>query len=147
MREESGRSLIEIVGVLALGVAMIVAGYMMYKTIDQRQKRLIASETIEDVAKKVKILYEYSGYPDTIKLSDLVDAGAISNQIAPIGTGWKITGPDDETFLIKIEGLSFDECEYFIIKKAEWAEKVYANNENSSECKTTGKNSVFFKAH
>lgn len=146
MREESGRSLIEIVGVLAIGVAMIVAGYAMYKTIDQRQKRLVASETIEDVAKKVKILYEYAGYPEDDCLNALVDAGALENKKAPIGSGWSIKQYGDATqFQIEITGLTYDECSYFKIKKADWAQEVYVNGK-SGECKKDSNNKIQFIA-
>ena len=37
MREESGRSLIEIIGVLAIGAIMVSATYSMYHTTNQKQ--------------------------------------------------------------------------------------------------------------
>ena len=56
MREESGRSLIEIIGVLAIGAIMVSAAFSMYKTSNQRQKRLIATETMRDIVTKTKTL-------------------------------------------------------------------------------------------
>ena len=88
MKEESGRSLIEIVGVLAIGVIMIAAAYNMYKTIDQRQKRMVAYEDVKEVARKTKILYEYSGY-DNVSINKLVSAEALSSNKAPIGS-WSL---------------------------------------------------------
>jgi hypothetical protein len=49
MKEQSGRSLIEIVGVLAIGVIMIASAYNMYRSIDQRQKRMIAYEDVKEI--------------------------------------------------------------------------------------------------
>ena len=124
MRQESGRSMLEIVGVLAIGVIMIASAYNMYKSIDQRQKRLVASETIEDVAKKTKILYEFSGYTG-VSITKLVNKGAISDARPPIGSSWKLESvADGEKFQIVLNGLTYDECEYFLIKKADWAESI-----------------------
>ena len=73
MKEQSGRSLIEIIGVLAIGTIMIVAAYRVYNTIDQRQKRMIASDTLEDVAKKTKLLYGMAeSYPADLNIAKLL---------------------------------------------------------------------------
>lgn len=139
MKEQSGRSLIEIVGVLAIGVIMIAAAYNMYKSIDQRQKRLIAYEEIADVAKKTKILYEFSGYRDAT-IENLVAKGAISNKRSPIGTDWRISsGATDDEFVINIRGLSHGECSYFVLKKSDWAYKV-----TPTECAKNDNNEVTF---
>lgn len=135
MKQESGRSMIEIVGVLAIGLVMIVSAYNMYKSIDQRQKRLVASEAIEDVAKKTKILYEYSDYKN-VSLTALRDKGAISDTRAPIGTSWSVAknGSNTKEFLITLNGLTFDECEYFVIKKADWAKGKIINGSKDGKC-------------
>ena len=143
MKQESGRSMIEIVGILAIGVVMIVAAYNMYKSIDQRQKRLIASETIEDAAKKTKVLYEYSGYADA-SIENLVKSGAISDDHLPVGTGWSIQPENNnKSFRITITGLTYDECEYFLIKKTDWA-KVKEINNVSKHCQKNANNEIFF---
>jgi len=139
--QESGRSLIEIIGVLAIGAIMIASAYAIYQSIENRQTRLIASETLKDVAKKTKTLYEFSGYKD-VSITQLVTDGALTNSDAPIGTNWSISGIDnnDNTcttndvcsrFKITISGLSKDDCNYFATKKTDdWATdgKTISNN-------------------
>ncbi len=143
MKEQSGRSMIEIIGVLAIGVIMIAAAYNMYKSIDNRQKRLIASETIADVAKKTKILYEFSGYTNA-SINDLVAKGAMSDSATPIGSGWSINSESDGTeFSIRVTGLSYDECKYFSMKKADWAYVVKAGTSNSCT-KNSNSNQMWF---
>ena len=142
MKEQSGRSMIEVIGVLAIGVIMIAAAYNMYKSIDQRQKRLIASETIAEVAKKTKILYEFSGYKN-VSLNALKTKGAISDTRAPIGSGWSVNSENNGSeFSIKLTGLNYDECKYFSIKKADWAQSVKANSSNS--CGKSSNNTITF---
>ena len=54
MREQSGRSLIEIIGVLAIGAIMVSATYSIYHSTNEKQKRFVASETLKDIAKNTK---------------------------------------------------------------------------------------------
>ena len=148
MREQSGRSLIEIISVLAIGGFMIAASYGVYHSINSKQQRLIASETIKDVALKTQTLLQYSGYQN-VSVDFLVEAGAIPNDKAPIGgPNWSITSNVDGTeFSINLVDLSFDECAYFTTKKFEWSEKVKVNNYdsgNSSFCLKTGDNIITF---
>jgi len=135
MREESGRSLIEIIGVLAIGVTMLAAAYSMYKTIDQRQKRLIAYETIQDIAKKTKILYAYSGYAG-VSVSVLKTDGAIDKTDAPIGQEWQITtnNSNGTEFKIVLKKLDYGDCEYLKIKKADWAKSKLVNAKENGTC-------------
>lgn len=136
MKEQSGRSLIEIIGVLTIGTIMIVAAYRIYNTIDQRQKHMIASDTLKEIATKTKTLYEYSGYRD-VDITQLVKDGVLKDSKTPIGSDWEIKGSEDK-FVIILNGLSFDDCEYFDIKKADWATSV------SARCEKSQTNKVIF---
>lgn len=150
MREQSGRSLIEIIGVLAIGAIMVSAAFAMYRTANQRQRRLIASETLNDIASKTKTLLEYSGY-QPISIAYLIEAGALNNDKAPMGdSDWSVTSSIDGTeFSINLTGLSFDDCAYFALKKFNWATKVTINgyeSANGSLCLKTGDNKISFFA-
>ena len=141
MKEESGRSLIEIVGILAIGVIMIAATYNMYKTIDQRQKRMIAYEDVKEVARKTKILYEYSGYQN-VSIANLHSKGAVSSEKAPIGSWTLESVAGGEKFKITLSNLSYGECKYFATKKSDdWS----IATENTFNCnKSSSNNTVSF---
>jgi len=146
MREESGRSLIEIIGVLAIGAIMVSATYAMYHSANQRQKRLIASEYLKDIATKTKTLLSYSGYAP-VSVDYLIEAGAINNDRAPVGgNNWSVTGNFDGTeFSINLVELSFDECAYFTTKKFDWVTHISVNgysSADSSYCMKTGDNTI-----
>lgn len=150
MREQSGRSLIEIIGVLAIGAIMISGTYAIYNSTNQKQKRLIASETLKDIATKTKTLLEYSGYQN-VSVDFLIEAGAISNDKAPAGgKDWSITSNFDGTeFSINLTGLSFDECAYFTTKKFDWVTSISVNGFSSSDtsyCLKSGENTISFFA-
>ena len=150
MREQSGRSLIEIIGVLAIGAIMISGTYAIYNTTNQKQKRLIASETLKDIATKTKTLLEYSGYRN-VSVDFLIESGAIKNDKSPAGNqDWSITSNIDGTeFSINLNGLSFDECAYFTTKKMDWTTHTSVNGFDSSAtsyCLKTGDNKISFYA-
>lgn len=149
MREEqSGRSLIEIIGVLAIGAIMVSATYSMYHSTNEKQKRLIASETLRDIAQKTKTLLQYSGYKP-VSVDYLIESGVINNDRAPAGGDkWSVTSNFDGTeFSINLVNISFDECAYFTTKKFDWADRISINEHSSSDssyCMKSGDNTVSF---
>jgi type II secretory pathway pseudopilin PulG len=150
MREQSGRSLIEIISVLAIGGFMIAASYGVYNSISAKQKRLIASEELKTIATNTQTLLQYSGYQN-VSVDFLIESGAIKNDHAPIGgTDWSVTSNFDGTeFSINLVDLTFDECAYFTTKKFEWTTHVKVNGFDSSDaslCMKTGENTISFYA-
>ena len=148
MREQSGRSLIEIIGVLAIGAIMISGTYAIYNSTNQKQKRLIASSNLENIATKTRTLLEYSGY-GPVSVDFLIEAGALTNDKAPAGgKDWSVTSSIDGTeFSINLVDLSYDECAYFTTKKLDWVTKINVNgydSDDSSYCLTTGDNRISF---
>ena len=150
MREQSGRSLVEIIGVLAIGAIMMSATYTIYHTTHEKQKRLIASETLKDIVQKTRTLLEYTGYLP-VSIDYLIESGALSNDKPPLGgNDWSITSNFDGTeFAINLTQLSFDECAYFTTKKFDWATKISINGYDSSDssyCMKSGDNKISFFA-
>ena len=150
MREQNGRSLIEIIGVLAIGAIMVSAAFNMYRTANQRQKRLIATETLRDIATKTKTLLEYSGY-QPVSVDFLIESGALENKKQPLGgQDWSVSSSvDGSMFSINLVGLSFEDCAYFATKKLTWATHITVNgyeSTNGSFCLKTGDNKISFFA-
>lgn len=150
MREQYGRSLIEIIGVLAIGAIMVSATYTMYHSTNEKQKRLIASEELKDIAQKTKILLGYSGY-EPVSVDYLIESGVINNDKAPAGGNkWSVTSNFDGTeFSINLVELSYAECAYFTTKKFDWATHITVNGYSSSDssyCMKSGDNMISFFA-
>ena len=150
MREQSGRSLIEIIGVLAIGAIMVSGTYAIYNSTNQKQKRLIASSTLENIATKTRTLLEYSGY-EPVSVDYLIESDVIKDNRAPMGgDGWSVTSNFDGTeFSINLVDLSFEECAYFATKKFNWVTHLNINgydNADSSYCLKTGGNIISFFA-
>jgi len=150
MREQSGRSLIEIIGVLAIGAIMVSGTYAIYNSTNQKQKRFIAEATLENIATKTKTMLEYSGY-GPVSVDFLIESGAITSDKAPAGgKGWSVTSSIDGTeFSINLVDLSYEECVYFATKKLDWATHISVNGFSSGDtsyCLKTGSNNMSFFA-
>ena len=146
MREQSGRSLIEIIGVLAIGAIMISGTYAIYNSTNEKQKRLIAGTELQNIATKTKTLLEYSGY-QPVSVEFLIQSGALTNAKAPLGSSdWSITSSFDGTeFSINLNGLSYEECTYFTTKKFDWVEHISVNGYSTGEpslCVELGENTI-----
>ena len=149
MKQEYGRSLIEIIGVLAIGTVMSVATISMYRHIHTTQVRTIATAEIEQVVKNVKLLAGARGTYEGISVDYLVKSGALKSSVAPLGgDDWSVSPSFDGTsFSVNLTELTSGECEYFTIKQPTWADSMLVNgieNDGTSHCFSTKTNLISF---
>lgn len=147
MTEQSGRSLVEIIGVMAIGAVLMAALVTTYTTVRNRQMRTIAVSTLEQIAKNTKLLMEMRGDYSGVSVDYLVKSGALKNTKAPIGNDeWSVTSSiDGSEFLINLTGLTKGECDYFTTVNMSWADRVKVNGFESDPgtyCLTIGGNEV-----
>ncbi len=129
MREESGRSLIEVIGVMAIAGVMTISALGVYNMIRANQVRTIASAELEKIAENTKMLMEMRGTYEGVSIDYLIKAGALNSADSPIGgEDWTIvSSADGATFSINITDLSVGECEYFATAKPKWADAILIN--------------------
>lgn len=150
MKTESGRSLIEIIGVLAIAGVMTASAIGVYSMVRANQTRKIASVQLEQIAKNVKLLMEMRGDYTGVSVDYLVKAGAMKSNAAPIGGAqWSVSATSDGTaFSINLVDLSNGECEYFATATPTWAASVLVNgyemSETSSNCFSSQTNQISF---
>ena len=151
MHQESGRTLIEIIGVLAIAAIMTSAVVATYNVMRHRSARTIASADLTQMVQNIRLLMKPRGDYTGVSVDYLVKAGALRNTRAPIGNNdWSVTAIDDgAAFSINLVGLSHGECAYFTTAVPTWATAVrvngYANN-SGDYCLSTGNNQVSFIA-
>ncbi len=151
MTSESGRSLIEIIGVLAVAAVMTAGAVRMYSVIRNRQIRTIAAAELEQTAKNIRLLMAPRGDYSGVSVDYLVKAGALANAYAPIGgDDWTITtGDNAQSFSINLTGLTSGECDFFVAAPPAWATIIRVNG-NSDDiqnyCMPGGDNRVSFIA-
>lgn len=149
MKQEYGRSLIEIIAVMAIGAVMTAATIAMYRTIRTTQIRTIATAEIEQIVKNVKLLTGARGTYEGVSVDYLIKSGAIKSDAAPLGgDNWSITPSFDGTsFSINLNSLTSGECAYFSTKQPTWANEILINGhelDGTSHCFSTNTNMISF---
>jgi hypothetical protein len=147
MKSEYGRSLIEMLGVLAIGGVMTAAAYGTYNMLRTSQIRNLAVSEMEQIARNTKILLETRGDYSGVSVDYLVKSGAITETRAPIGgADWSVTGGlNGKTFSINLTNLSHSDCAFFATKKITWAKAVSVNGLETSgaeSCLSAPKNLI-----
>lgn len=151
MRDESGRSLIEIIGIMAIGAIMTVSAVSIYNVIRGNQMRAIASAQLEAIARDTRLLMGMRGDYSGISVDYLIKAGALKSDQAPIGGPWSVTAATDgKTFSINLTELSVGECDYFITAAPKWATEIRVNgmpaDTTANNCFSTRTNEISFIA-
>ena len=149
MKQESGRSLIETIGVMAIAGMMIVSTIGAYNMIRTNQTRTIATAELEQTVENIKILMEMRGTYEGLSIDYLIKAGALKTNHAPIGSdNWTISASaDGQSFSINLVELSIGECEYFAEKKPKWVSATLINGFEAgatSNCFDSATNQVSF---
>jgi len=149
MKQESGRSLIEVLGVMAIGAIMIAGTVAAYNAVRNRQIRTVASAELEQIAKNTRLLMEPRGSYEGVSVDYLIKSGALKNDKAPIGAAdWSVTADlDGLSFSINLTGLSQGDCAYLTTARAAWASAIKLNGNELDAvavCLTTGDNQVSF---
>ncbi len=149
MRMESGRSLIEVVGVLAIAALMGAATIGTYTMLRGNQARVIAASELEQIAQDIKLLMGMRGTYEGLSVEYLIKAGALKSDAAPIGGAqWSVTPSIDGTqYSINLTELSSGDCEYFAMQIPKWAKTVTVNGfeyDGTSQCFESKINNVSF---
>lgn len=149
MREECGRSLIEILGVLAIAGVMTMASIGFYRMLRNNGTRSIASAELAEIARNVKILMETRGDYNGVSVDYLIKAGALKSSAAPIGgENWSVVASaDGASFSINLTDLSKGECDYFTTTTHSWASALLVNGyetDTATRCFSSQTNQISF---
>lgn len=149
MKQEYGRSLIEIIGVMAIAAIMSVATIKMYQHVRTTQIRTIATAELEQIVRNIKLLTGAHGTYEGASVDYLVKSGGIKSAAAPLGgDDWSITTSfDGSSFSINLTELTPGECAYFMTKQPSWADSILINGHeiaDGSHCFSTNTNQISF---
>ena len=147
--QQSGRSLIEVIGVMAIAGLMTVSALGVYNMIRTNQTRSIATSELEQIVQDVKLLMEMRGTYEGLSVDYLIKAGALDSGRAPIGgDDWSVVASaDGQSFSINLVGLTEGECGYFTNSKPKWASAILVNGFEASiseNCFASDTNQVAF---
>lgn len=129
MKQQSGRSLIEVIGVLAIGGMMSVAALGLFNMLRSDMALADAESKLKSIAENTKLLWEPRGTYAGASVEVLIQEGAFESERAPIGGDtWSIVASaDGQSFSINLVDLTYEECEYFSIKKLDWVSAILVN--------------------
>ncbi|MBO5704972.1 MAG: hypothetical protein J6R99_03055 [Alphaproteobacteria bacterium] len=149
MIQQSGRSLIEVIGVMAITGVMTVGAIGAYRMIRANQVRAIAAQELKQIAENTKILLEMRGSYEGVSVDYLIKAGALKTDVAPIGgDAWSVSsGIDGSYFSINLVDLTNGECEYFLTNRPNWANKIMVNGletASAGNCFSSDTNQISF---
>lgn len=150
MKHEYGRSLIEIVGVIAIGTVMTAAAIGMYRMMRENHIRTVTDAQLEQIAGDVKMLLEMRGDYSGVSIDYLIKAGALKSDKSPMGgDDWSIVASaDGQSFSINLTQLTQGQCAYFTTAMPKWVSAMVVNGlevrENSDNCFSTPTNQISF---
>lgn len=150
MKQQSGRSLIEIIGVIAIGTVMTAAAIGMYRMMHESNARTIADAELEQIASDVKLLLGARGDYSGVSIDYLIKSGALKSDKAPLGgdTWSVISSADGQSFSINLSELTQGECSYFSTALPKWATSIVVNGyemqPGTDNCFSTPTNQISF---
>ncbi|MCL2538424.1 MAG: hypothetical protein FWE52_03035 [Alphaproteobacteria bacterium] len=127
---ESGRSLIEVIGVMALGAIMIAGTFQVYSVMSTRMKRMEVIEDMRDLAKNTKLLFSGRGSYNGVSIAYLIKAGALKTDRAPaIATEYNVRSENDGAeFSINLMGVRYNDCVWIAGAKIDFAIAIRTND-------------------
>ncbi|MBR4624370.1 MAG: type II secretion system protein [Alphaproteobacteria bacterium] len=123
MRQESGRSMIEMVGVLAIMGMLTATAFALISLGINRQKQARVVDDVVTIVSGVRSLL--GDYDDFSNIDNATIFGAISvSNKNPYGGTYELAVDNSNTrqFIVKINGLSKSDCE--ALKTKAWADSV-----------------------
>lgn len=137
MKQESGRSMIEMVGVLAI-MGMLTAGAFVLISLGiNRQKQARVMDDVVTIVSGVRgLLGDYDDFSN-INNSTIFGAMSVSNQNPYGGTYELAVNPSNtRQFIVRINGLNKTDCEALVTKA--WTDSVGYISSGHKESGATG---------
>lgn len=137
MRQESGRSMIEMLGVLAIMGVITVGAIGMISTAMRTQKRSAVNDDVIQIVTGVRqLLGEFDDYSH---INNATIFGAIGmNAKNPYGGTYELNvdPANSRQFIVSINGLSESDCKYFVTKA--WSDSIGYQMSNGTNGGATG---------
>ncbi|MCL1785531.1 MAG: hypothetical protein FWG39_00040 [Alphaproteobacteria bacterium] len=148
LSSQSGRSLIETIGALAIGGVLVAITLQVYQTVSTRQSRMLAGEELREIARGARILFAGRNGFDGISVHYMVKMGALKTDVPPrMATRMELSPePLGDGFFITLSGLNFSDCAWLSSQHFDWAADVITNDSFSDpaaeNCKNDRENKV-----
>ena len=137
MRQESGRSMIEMVGVLAIMGMLTAAAFVLISLGTNRQKQARVMDDVVTIVSGVRgLLGDYDDFSN-IDNSTIFAAMSVSNKNPYGGTYELAVDPSNSRqFIVRINGLNKSDCDALVTKA--WTDSVGYLSSGHKESGATG---------
>ena len=130
---ESGRSLIELLGVLAIMGMITAAAFVLIRGGMATQKRTVVNDDVAEIVTGVKTLYaDYDTLPSSFDGARTLAALSIDDEGPYTGSKYSVSRKSETRFEVKITGLPAKECT--VLETKAWSGAV---NQSATCTKTT----------
>ncbi|MDR2685601.1 MAG: type II secretion system GspH family protein [Rickettsiales bacterium] len=148
MKNESGRTLMETLGVLAISGILAAAAFQAYRVVQTRQSRFIAEDNIRSISTNARILFAGRQSFENISADYMIRAGGMKSAYIGIGGDIRMqSNAQEKSFTITIPEITESDCVYFTMRKFDFVDRVGANGyyeTSSSYCKPDSTNEISF---
>lgn len=136
MNQESGRSMIEMLGVLAIMGALTVGAYALIKDAFESQRQMQGVEEVFVIVNEVRKIH--SQYDDFSNMDGEVILSMMEKKHNPYGGTYELTvnPANSRQFILTINGLSKSECQALITRA--WTDSVGYKLSDKKESGATG---------
>ncbi|MBR3930797.1 MAG: hypothetical protein IKJ62_04435 [Alphaproteobacteria bacterium] len=136
MNQESGRSMIEMLGVLAIMGALTVGAYALIKDAFESQRQMQGVEEVFVIVNEVRKIH--SQYDDFSNMDGEVILNMMEKKHNPYGGTYELTvnPANSRQFILTINGLSKSECQALITRA--WTDSVGYKLSDKKESGATG---------
>lgn len=152
-RTESGRTLIEVLGVIAIGGLLTVSAVMLFQSVRNNQNHLIMVDDLRTLNENIQILFAGRGDFSGLNTNYLIKAGVLKSEETSISKKM-IAMPDLDPsgYIIEFSGVSNSTCAYFALANMDFVSKVRINNYDSGKSDNCIKGSenkvaIYFQAN
>ena len=140
LSSQSGRSLVEVIGVMALAAVMLVGTFQIYRIVTTRMHRMETTEDLNAIAKNSRLMFAGRGDYSNISVPYLIKSGAIKTDKPPrIARSYMVQSESGgKEFSITLIGLNKSDCVWEATQHFEWELRVSVNDtfENPAEACT-----------
>lgn len=129
---ESGRSLIELLGVLAIMGMITAAAFVLIRGGMATQKRTVVNDDVAEIVTGVRTLYaDYDTLPSSFDGARTLAALSIDDEGPYTGSKYSVSRKSGTRFEVKITGLPKNECT--VLETKAWSGAV----DQSATCSST----------
>ncbi|MDR0803762.1 MAG: hypothetical protein LBO08_01595 [Rickettsiales bacterium] len=126
---ESGRSLMETIGYLAIAGILLAGTIAVYNTVRTRIARTTAAAQISETITNARVLFRGGGDYKNISVDYLVNAGALRNSASPVkNTEWSVSPMSGNiAFAVNFANMNYGDCSFWAIKKIDGVAQTVIN--------------------